>query len=58
MFNHLVWAVFLDKFPLQREKAHKLNKVTFHMDVNDYMKPWSFTSNDGRFEIGESWFCI
>jgi hypothetical protein len=32
-------------------KAHKLNQVTFHMDVDDYMKPWRFTSNDGRFEM-------
>ncbi|MFX0055404.1 MAG: DUF2804 domain-containing protein [Candidatus Hermodarchaeota archaeon] len=32
-------------------KAHKLDQITFHMDVNDYMKPWKFTSNDGRFEI-------
>jgi hypothetical protein len=21
------------------------------MDVNDYMKPWKFTSSDGRFEM-------
>ncbi len=32
-------------------KAHKLDEVTFHMDVNDYMIPWRFTSNDGRFEM-------
>ena len=32
-------------------KAHKLDEVTFHMDVNDYMKPWKFTSNDDRFEM-------
>ncbi|MFW9767323.1 MAG: DUF2804 domain-containing protein [Candidatus Thorarchaeota archaeon] len=32
-------------------KAHKLDEVTFHMDVNDYMKPWKFTSSDGRFEM-------
>jgi hypothetical protein len=32
-------------------KAHKLDDVTFHMDVEDYMKPWKFTSNDGRFEM-------
>jgi len=31
--------------------AHKLNEVTFVMDVNDYMKPWRFTSDDGRFEM-------
>jgi hypothetical protein len=32
-------------------KAHKLDEVTFYMDANDYMKPWRFTSNDGRFEM-------
>ncbi|NHJ13572.1 MAG: DUF2804 domain-containing protein [Candidatus Thorarchaeota archaeon] len=31
--------------------AHKLDQVTFHMDVNDYTRPWKFTSNDGRFEM-------
>ena len=36
-------------------KAHKLSQVTFnipkknHMD--DYMSPWTFTSDDGRFEM-------
>jgi hypothetical protein len=34
-----------------KRRAHKLDEVTFHMDVNDYMKPWKFTSNDGRFEM-------
>ena len=32
-------------------KAHKLDEVTFHIDTSDYMKPWKFTSNDGRFEM-------
>lgn len=35
--------------------AHKLDKVTFHIPKNDgeydYMKPWTFTSNDKRFEM-------
>ncbi|MFW9920595.1 MAG: DUF2804 domain-containing protein [Candidatus Thorarchaeota archaeon] len=31
--------------------AHKLDEVTFHMDVKDYTKPWKFTSSDGRFEM-------
>jgi len=34
-----------------RNKAHKLDQVTFHMDTSDYLKPWKFTSNDGRFEM-------
>ena len=32
-------------------KCHKLDDVTFHMDKTDYMKPWKFTSSDGRFEM-------
>ncbi len=32
-------------------KAHKLDEVTFHIDTSDYMKPWTFSSNDGRFEM-------
>lgn len=35
-------------------KAHKLDEVTFHMNTNDYMKPWLVTSNDGRFEMSFS----
>ncbi|HOT44832.1 MAG TPA: DUF2804 domain-containing protein [Spirochaetota bacterium] len=34
-----------------RGKAHKLQDVIFHIDTKDYMKPWKFTSNDGRFEM-------
>lgn len=37
-------------------KAHKLSKVTFNIpkkgDSFDYMSPWTFTSDDGRFEMG------
>jgi hypothetical protein len=36
-------------------KAHKLNYVTFHIPMKDgkedYMSPWTFTSDDGRFEM-------
>lgn len=32
-------------------KAHKLDQIAFLMDTNDYMKPWKFTSNDGRFDM-------
>ena len=31
--------------------AHKLDDVTFHIPEDDYMKPWKFTSSDGRFEM-------
>jgi len=32
-------------------RVHKLEEVTFHIDTSDYMKPWKFTSSDGRFEL-------
>ena len=37
-------------------KAHKLDQVTFNIPKNchgkeDYLKPWTFTSNDKRFEM-------
>lgn len=37
-------------------KAHKLDQVEFHIEQtsdgkDDYMSPWKFTSNDGRFEM-------
>lgn len=37
-------------------KSHKLEDVTFNIPKNkkgeyDYMKPWTFTSGDGRFEM-------
>ncbi len=37
-------------------KAHKLSEVTFNIPQkdgkDDYMSPWTFTSDDGRFEMG------
>ncbi len=34
-------------------KSHKLDEITFNIPqkdgVDDYMSPWTFTSNDGRF---------
>ncbi len=36
-------------------KAHKLSQVTFCIPMKggreDYLKPWTFTSDDGRFEM-------
>lgn len=32
-------------------KAHKLDQVEFHIPGDSYLKPWKFTSNDGRFEM-------
>ncbi|MGN0986169.1 MAG: DUF2804 domain-containing protein [Candidatus Enterenecus sp.] len=38
-----------------RGKAHKLSQVTFNIPMKngkeDYLSPWSFTSDDGRFEM-------
>ena len=38
-----------------RGRAHKLSQVTFNIPMKDgkedYMKPWTFTSDDGRFEL-------
>lgn len=31
--------------------AHKIEEVYLQKDDTDYMKPWVFTSNDGRFEM-------
>ncbi|MBQ6479118.1 MAG: DUF2804 domain-containing protein [Erysipelotrichaceae bacterium] len=37
------------------EKAHKLSQVTFNIPVkdgkDDFMSPWTFSSDDGRFEM-------
>lgn len=38
-----------------KNKAHKLSQVTFNIPMKDgkedYMSPWTFTSDDGRFEM-------
>ncbi|MBR5420129.1 MAG: DUF2804 domain-containing protein [Lachnospiraceae bacterium] len=31
-------------------KVHKLDDIEFHIPEDSYMKPWRFTSSDGRFE--------
>ena len=32
-------------------KAHKIENLTMKKDEKDYLKPWVFTSSDGRFEM-------
>lgn len=32
-------------------KAHKFDRIEFTLDLADYLKPWKFHSNDGRFEM-------
>ena len=36
---------------LYDHKLHKLEHVAFHIPEDGYMKPWTFTSSDGRFEL-------
>lgn len=31
--------------------GHKLDQVTFHFNPKNFLEPWKFTSNDGRFEM-------
>jgi hypothetical protein len=31
--------------------GHKLDKITFEFDSEDYLRPWQITSNEGRFEM-------
>lgn len=32
-------------------RAHKLEDIVFHIPSDSYLKPWTFTSSDGRFEM-------
>lgn len=32
-------------------KAHKIDRVTFNIPEDSFLKPWTFTSSDGRFEM-------
>lgn len=32
-------------------KGHKINRVNLHKDPSDWMHPWLFSSDDGRFEM-------
>ena len=32
-------------------KVHKLDDIIFHIPEDSYMKPWRFSSSDGRFEM-------
>lgn len=32
-------------------KAHKIDRVEFHIPEDDFLKPWKFSSNDSRFEM-------
>ncbi len=36
---------------LYDHKLHKLEHVTFHIPEGNYLKPWTFSSSDGRFEM-------
>ena len=32
-------------------KAHKIDRVEFHIPEDHFLKPWKFSSNDGRFQM-------
>lgn len=32
-------------------RGHKLSQVSFHIPEASYLKPWTFSSDDGRFEM-------
>ena len=32
-------------------KAHKIDRVEFHIPKGDFLKPWKFSSNDSRFKM-------
>jgi len=32
-------------------QVHKLDEVTFHFDPSDYLRPWRFSSSDGRIRM-------
>ena len=34
-----------------RGRAHKLERVAFHIHEDDFLRPWKFTSSDARFEM-------
>lgn len=36
---------------IYRGKAHKLSQVRFHIPPDSFTKPWTFSSDDGRFEM-------
>ncbi|MHA1198911.1 MAG: DUF2804 domain-containing protein, partial [Candidatus Heimdallarchaeaceae archaeon] len=31
--------------------GHKLDQITFHFNPKNFLEPWKFSSNDGRFEM-------
>jgi hypothetical protein len=32
-------------------RGHKLDQISFNIPDDSFVKPWTFTSNDGRFEM-------
>ncbi len=48
-FGNPSWAS--ENMLLFEGKAHKLDQVKFEIDDKDFLKPWRFSSNDGRFEM-------
>ena len=44
-------SVATENMLFYKNKAHKLDEITFHFDAEDYLKPWKISSSDGRFEM-------
>lgn len=57
--NHLDLILVMGSvIPVRRRRiffyngtGHKLDDVTFHIPSDSYMRTWTFTSSDGRFEM-------
>lgn len=56
-FGFNVGYGFTDRTPASEnvifydDKIHKLDNITFNIPEDDFLKPWTFTSSDGRFEM-------
>ncbi len=44
-------SVASENMVIYKGQAHKLDDVNFHFNTQNFMEPWQFTSNDGRFEM-------
>ncbi len=62
MLNHVPFGFnigygFSDRSPASENvifydhRIHKLEEVTFHIDTDDYTRPWRFTSSDDRLTL-------
>ena len=45
------WADAPENVLFYDGRVHKLDDVTFEIPQGSYLRPWRFTSSDGRFEM-------